>query len=195
MHSSSLQQTLLMVILLVTVICASPFPNPQNDVNTPVENPTLANQINSSPPPTEQKTEDEENKEPADHKKALSELISNNIDVARLNQIVKKLSQNELSSEEIIGLAQNGTKIEFQQTKHRTYLSEHPLDQSKREENDQASEKLGPIIEQIQQHFNDIANDPSQVKPNLAEIIRLRSEALPLAMIIISNVLSNGTRT
>ncbi|KAH9819626.1 secreted protein [Melampsora americana] len=193
MHSS-LQQTLLMSILLFIVIRASPFPNPQNNVITPVENPAMGNQINSLSPLPEYKAEEYDKKE-SNHKKDLSEIMANNLDVVMVNQIVKRLSQDGLSSEEIISLARNGTQIELQEAKHRTYLAQHPIDQIKREENDQASKKIEPLVEQIEQHFNSIAHDPSKVKENLAEINRLRTEAFPLVRLIISNAAFNSTRS
>ncbi|KAH9821550.1 secreted protein [Melampsora americana] len=206
MQSLSLQHTIVIVILIATVLCtissATPFPDPQNSMASTVDSPKDDNSTASSPQETPSQTPPQHEHEAHHHatnathhhKTRVSETKAINHDVAIVDDIVKRLAQDGLSSQEIIRLAHNGTSTEIKEAKHRHYLAYHPFEESKRAESLDALKKIAPIIDQINANFNATAATPSDVKPHLAEINRLRTEGRPYAMTIIANAASNMTR-
>lgn len=210
MQSLSLQHTIVSVILVATALCtitsATPFPEPQSSMAAPVDSPKDDNSTASSPPETARQTpsqtppdHDHETHHRAPnathrHKTRASETRAINRDVAIVDDILKRLAQDGLPSQDIVRLAHNGTYTEIKEAKHRHYLAYHPFEESKRAESLDALKKIAPMIEQINANFNATAATPSDVKPHVAEINRLRAEAHPYAMTIIANAASNTTR-
>ncbi|EGG06296.1 uncharacterized protein MELLADRAFT_87365 [Melampsora larici-populina 98AG31] len=211
MQSLSLQRTIVIVILAATTLCtitsATPFPDPQSTMATTADSPKDDNSTASSPSDTAQQTPSQTPPE-HDHethhratnathhrKTRASETKAINHDVAIVDDILKRLAQDGLSSQDIIRLAHNGTSTEIKEAKHRHYLAYHPFEESKRAKSLDALKKIAPIIDQINANFNATAATPSDVKPHVAEINRLRTEGHPYAMTIIANAASNMTRT